>query len=147
VQWEFPERDGLPSVTLTWYHGGLAPPRPKELEPGRRVAGDIYIGEKGTLMGHRLIPESKMKRYGRPPKVLARSVGHDKEWVDACRGGPPAGSDFVAHGGLLTETPLLGNIAMHVGKKLQWDGPNMKFTNDESANGLLHRDYRYGWKL
>ena len=88
-----------------------------------------------------------MRSYGRPPKVLPRSVGHDKEWVDACRGGPPAGSDFVNHSGLLTETPLLGNIAMRIGKRLEWDGPNLRFTNDEAANKYLHREYREGWTL
>ena len=147
VSWKFPQRDQMPPVTLTWHGGGLQPPRPKALEKDRRVSGDIYIGDKGTLMGHRLIPETKMRSYGRPPQVLPRSVGHDKEWVDACRGGAPAGSDFVKHSGLLTETPLLGVIAMRLGKKLDWDGPNMKFTNDEAANRYLQREYREGWTL
>jgi hypothetical protein len=79
--------------------------------------------------------------------VLPRSPGQYKEWVDACRDGPPAGSNFVTHSGLLTETPLLGNIAMRVGKKLQWDGPSLKFTNDPAANEYLHRKYRDGWTL
>lgn len=147
VRWEYTERDGMPPVTLIWHGGGLRPTRPKELEEGRRVSGDIYIGDKGTLMGRRLVPETRMKSYGRPPKVVPRSVGHDKEWGDAYRGGVPAGSDFVNHGGLLTETPLLGNIAMRVGKKLVWDGPDFMFTNDEAANRYLHREYREGWAL
>ena len=145
VRWEFPARDGMPPVALTWHGGGVKPPRPKDLEPGRPVSGDFYVGEDGTLMGYQLIPKSRMKKYGRPPKRIPLSVGHDKEWVDACRGGPRAGSDFVNHAGLLTETPLLGNIAMRVGKKLDWDGPNMKFTNDDMANRYLHRAYREGW--
>ncbi|OHB78414.1 MAG: hypothetical protein A2Z25_22875 [Planctomycetes bacterium RBG_16_55_9] len=147
VRYEFPARDGMPPVALAWYDEGFEPPRPKGLEPGRGVSGVIYVGEQGTLMGHRLVPESRMKSYGRPPKVLARSPGQYKEWIDACRGGQPAGSDFVTHSGLLTETPLLGNIAMRAGKKLAWDGPNMKFTNDPSANQYLHRKYRDGWTL
>jgi hypothetical protein len=53
----------------------------------------------------------------------------------------------VNHSGLLTETPLLGNIAMRTGKVLDWDGPNLKITNDEAANRYLHRDYRDGWTL
>ena len=88
-----------------------------------------------------------MKSYGRPPKVLPRSVGHDKEWIDACRGGPPAGSDFVAHAALLTEICLLGNVALRVEKKLDWDGPNLKITNDDMANRYLRREYREGWPL
>jgi hypothetical protein len=147
ARYEFPARDEMPPLALTWYDGGLKPARPKELEAGRRVEDVLYIGEKGTMMGHRLIPESKMRDYGQPPKTLPRSVGHQKEWVDACRGGPPAGSDFVRHGGLLTEVCLLGNVAVRAGKKLHWDGPNMKVTNDEQANRYLHREYRDGWTL
>jgi len=147
AQWEFPARAGMPPVTLTWYGGGLTPPRPDGLEAGRRVSGDIYVGEEGTLMGQRLIPEARMRSYGLPPKVLLRSPGQYQEWIDACRGGRPAGSDFVRHSGLLTETPLLGNIAMQVGKKLQWDGPAMRFTNDETANRYLARAYRDDWTL
>jgi predicted dehydrogenase len=147
VTYEFPERDGMPPVKLTWHDDGFDPPRPKQLEPGRRVSGTIYIGEDGVLMGHRLVPEARMQEYGRPPKRLARSVGHDKEWIDACRGGPPAGADFVEHAGLLTETPLLGNIAIRLQKKLSWDGQQFRITNDETANDYLTRTYRQGWEI
>ena len=107
----------------------------------------IYVGEKGKLMGHILIPDSKRKAYGRPPKKLPRSVGHHKEWIDACSGGPPAGSNFLDYGGLLTEVCLLANVALRAGEKLQWDGLNMKVTNNEAANQYLHRKYREGWTL
>jgi len=147
ARYEFPARGDLPPVTLCWSDGGLKPPRPKGLEPSRRMADVIYIGEKGTMMGHRLIPESRMKAHGRPPRVLARSPGHYREWIDACRGGPPAGSNFVDHSGLLTETCMLGNVALRAGRKLDWDGPKMKVTNDAGANRLLHREYRKGWSL
>jgi hypothetical protein len=147
ARYEFPARGDMPPVTLTWYDGGLKPARPKELEPGRGMDDVIYIGDKGTLMGHRLIPESKMKSYGRPPKRLPRSVGHHKEWIDACRGGPPAGANFVDHAGLLTEVCMLGNVALRTGNKILWDGPNLKVTNDAAANRYLHRHYRQGWTL
>ena len=88
-----------------------------------------------------------MKAYGRPPKTLARSPGHYKEWVDACRGGPPAGANFVDHAGLLSEACMLGNVALRSGKKLAWDGPNLKVTNDDAANQYLRRQYRQGWSL
>lgn len=147
ARFEFPARGEMPPVVLSWYDGGLKPPFPRDLEATRGMGDVIYLGDQGTLMGHRLTPESKMKAYGRPPKRLPRSVGHYKEWVDACRGGPPAGSNFVDHSGLLTETCLLGNVAVRAGKKLTWDGPNCRITNDESANQLLHRTYRDGWVL
>jgi len=147
ARFEFLARGDMPPVTLTWYDGGLKPARPKELEPGRGIGDMIYIGEKGTMMGYRLIPESAMKKFGRPPKMLPRSVGHHKEWIDACRGGPPAGANFVDHAGLLTEVCMLGNVALRAEKKIAWDGPNMKITNDEQANRFLRRQYRHGWSL
>jgi hypothetical protein len=42
---------------------------------------------------------------------------------------------------------LLGNVALHADKQLQWDGPNLRVTNDEAANRYLHREYRSGWSL
>ena len=144
---EFPARGAMGPLTLCWYDGGLKAPRPAALEPARRMADVYYVGQTGTLMGHRLIPESAMKKYGRPPKRLPRSPGHDREWIDACRGGPPAGSDFVRHSGLLTEAVLLANVALRAGTRLRWDGPNCRVTNSKAANRFLAREYRPGWTL
>ena len=147
ARFEFPARGNMPPVVLSWYDGGLRPPRPPELEPDRGMEDTIYIGKKGKLMGHRLIPETAQKAFGRPPKFLPRSPGHYKEFVLGCRGGPPPGANFVDHAGLLTEVCMLGNVAVHAQKKLLWDGPNMKITNDAAANKWLQRDYRQGWTL
>jgi predicted dehydrogenase len=147
ARFEFPAREGMPPLLLTWYDGGLKPARPKELEPSRAMADVIYLGEKGTMMGHRIIPESRMKEYGRPPKVLPRSVGHVKEWVDACRGGPAPGANFVDHAGLLSEVCLLGSVAVRARQKLQWDDRQLKVTNNKEANQYLRRTYRSGWTL
>ncbi|HOL93994.1 MAG TPA: Gfo/Idh/MocA family oxidoreductase [bacterium] len=147
AHYEFPARENLPPVTLHWYDGGLKPPYPKELEPGRGISDTIYIGEDGVLMGPRLIPETKMKAFGQAPQILPRSPGHFQEWVDACRGGSAPGSNFVDHAGFLTETCLLGNVALRAGHPLLWDGPNGRITNDEDANRFLHREYREGWTL
>jgi len=145
---EFPARGDMPPVAINWYDGGLKPLRPKELEAGRGMGDMIYVGEKGKLMGHRMIPESAGKAYGRPPKKLPRSPGHMQEWILACRGGQPAGSNFVDHSGLLSEVCMLANVAVRrQGNKLLWDGPNLKFTNDAEANKLLQREYRAGWTL
>ena len=49
---------------------------------------------------------------------------------------------------MLTETILLGNVAIRLtGKKLAWDGPNLKFTNNPAANQYVHYEYRKGWTL
>lgn len=148
VRYQFPAREDMPAVKLTWYDGGLKPARPEELEAERQMgkSGAIYVGDKGKMLDGRLIPESKMKEYERPPKTLPRSIGHHKEWIEACKGGQAAGSNFdFAH--LVAEVVLLGNIALRTGEKLYWDGPNMKVTNVPEANEYIHRQYRQGWSL
>lgn len=156
VRYEFPARGDMPPVKLTWYDGGLMPPRPAELEEGRRYGGadsNLYVGDKGKMLGHRLIPEARMKEYKSPPKTLPRSPGHHKEWLLACKGGPPARSNFELSGPM-AEVVLLGNIAVRMGKmiyekglKLYYDGPNMRITNMPEANKYIRREYRKGWTL
>jgi len=156
VRYDFPAREGMPPVRLTWYDGGLMPARPEELAEGLRFGNaddNLFIGDKGKMLGHRLLPESRSKEYGRPPKVLPRSPGHHKEWINACKGGEQAGSNFDV-AGPLTEVVLLGNVALRMGQqlyekglKLYYDGPNMKVTNLPEANTNIHNEYREGWKL
>ena len=156
VRYEFPARAGMPPLKLTWYDGGLMPARPEELKEGLRFGNaddNLFIGDKGKMLGHRLIPEAKSKEYGRPPRVLPRSPGHHKEWINACKGGEPAGSNFDVSGPL-TEVVLLGNVALRMGQqlyekglKLYYDGPNMKVTNLPEANKYIRSEYREGWVL
>ena len=156
IRYDFPTREGMPPVKLTWYDGGLMPPRPKELEEGLRFGNaddNLFIGDKGKMLGHRLLPEARSKEYGKPPRILPRSPGHHKEWINACKGGEPAGSNFDV-AGPLTEVVLLGNVALRMGQqlyekglKLYYDGPNMKVTNLPEANKYIHNEYREGWTL
>ena len=81
-------------MKLTWFDGRLMPPRPKDLEPGRKLEGNgaVLIGDNGTIMhgshgagGVRIIPEVKMKAYKRPEKTLPRVKGgmggHEQDWI------------------------------------------------------------------
>lgn len=159
VTYYFPARQNMPELKLVWYDGGLRPPRPQELEPGR-VWGDngkLLVGDKGKIIegsgSFVLIPESKNKEFGEPPKVLPRSPGHYKEWILACKGGQPAGSNF-AWAGPLAETVLLGNIALRsqireemTRLRLEWDPVNLKIKNLDEANKFIRRNYRPGWDL
>jgi hypothetical protein len=101
----------------------------------------------------RMFPEERAKEYGTPPRILARSPGHHEEWLRACKGGPRPGSSFD-WAGPLTEGILLGNVALRAQlrddlttKKLLWDSDKMVFTNHESANQFLRREYRDGWQV
>ncbi len=148
VTFEFPAREGMPPLRLFWYDGGLKPPRPAELEPGRELPaeGNMYVGDKGTILEGRIIPESRMKAYTQPPKSLQRRPGTWGEWVEAIRGGEPAGCNFD-QAALLTEAVLLGNIAIRTGKSMDYDGRNMRFTNNDAANDHINPPYRSGWSL
>jgi predicted dehydrogenase len=159
IHYNFAARGDMPAVRLSWYDGGLEPARPAELEhgiePGDENGGVLFIGDKGSLMcgcyseNPRLIPLSRMKEYKQPPKTIERSKGHRQDWLDACRGGRPAGSGFD-YAAALTETVLLGNLAIRedtAGKKLEWDSRNMQIANLPEANKYIRRDYRQPWTL
>jgi len=156
ITYEFPARPGFDPVTLHWYDGGMKPPRPKELGEGRSwgPGGTLYVGDKGMMLGERLIPESRQREYGKPPQKLERSPGHHREWILACKGDKPAGSNFPDHAGLLAQVVLLGNLAIRPAlkekitrMKLHWDGDAMKVINMPEANQYLRREYREGWNV
>jgi len=161
VRYKFPERDGLPPVSLTWWDGGLMPPRPEELEEGRQMGdsdgGVLFIGDKGKLIcgcygrSPRLIPETKMKEFQRPPESIERipggENGHEQNWLQAIKEGKPAISNFD-YAGPFAEMVLLGNLAVRFpDRRLLWDGAGMKITNDSDAQAFVKRTYRDGWTL
>jgi hypothetical protein len=170
VVFQFPERDGLVPVKFTW-HEGIDGSRKKylpkaDLFHGQNVAdsGSLFVGEKGILYS----PDDYGARYvflGKDAKDLeaeAKKVpeslprngkgddGMKVEWVEAIRSGKPetalSNFDYAA---MLTETILLGNVAIRSGKgvKLEWDGPNMRVTNRSEAMQFVKREYRKGWEL
>ena len=155
VTYHFPARGELPPVRMVWYDGGIKPPRPEELEPHEEwpVDGVLYVGDRGKIM-HKshggkptLLPLSRMNDFQRPDETLPRIKGsHEKNWIDACKGGAPACSNFN-YSGPLTEVVLLGNLAIRTEGHLLWDGPNMRVTNNEAANEFVRREYRQGWRL
>jgi len=157
VHYQFPARGDLPPVKLHWYDGGLLPERPAELDDNRELDhedGIIFVGDKGKMVvtgwggeHPRLIPDSRDKEYKRPPKTLPRSIGHHKEWIEACKGNGTTRSNFD-FAGPLTEAVLLGSVCVrNGGEKLLWDSANLRFTNDPDANKYLHYEYRKGWSL
>jgi len=157
VHYHFPARADMPPVKVHWYDGGLLPARPDELEDGReldREDGIIFVGDKGKMLVSgwggehpRLLPESRNREYQRPAKTLPRSIGHHKEWIQACKTGSPTRSDF-AFAGPLTEAVLLGSLCVRLGgDELVWDSEKMAVKNSPEANELLQYKYREGWSI
>jgi predicted dehydrogenase len=174
ILYEFPKREDMPPVKFYWYEGSkngkrVLPPTEytvgKEKIPVLRQrekisdSGSLLVGDKGVLFSpndygeqYRLLPEEHYKDYQGPEKTLPRNGGGDDgmkaEWVEAIKGNKPsiAMSNFD-YAAMLTETILLGNVAMRVGKKIEWDGPKMKVTNSSDAEQYIKPKYREGWKL
>jgi predicted dehydrogenase len=167
ITFQFPARGDMPPVKFVWYEGQRDfkknLPR-RELLHGERPpgSGSLLVGEKGTLYSpndygasYVLLPKKNFEGFKKPEPRLPRKdkkLNHDTamkaEWVRAIMENNPslAYSNFD-YAGLLTETILLGNVAMRAGKKLEWDGEQLRFTNNTDANRFLHSEYRKGWTL
>ena len=155
VHWEFPPREGLPPVTLHWYDGGLRPAKPAELEhDGEPMPeeGLLFVGDRGKILAGfqgqapRLLPKSSMDAFQPPPRTLPRPEAELEQWVRACRGTTPSDASFT-NVAAISETILIGTIALRVEKKLRWDGAAGRFIDAPEADALATRAYRTGWEL
>ena len=152
--YEFAARGRQPAVRMTWYDGGLLPPKPAEMggEEFNPGGGALVIGTKGKLMYEnygskpRLLPASLHESVGTPARTLARIAdeNHEMNWVEAAKGLVPVSSPFE-YAAKLTEVMLLGIVSLRAGKKLAYDAANMHVTNDADANEFLTRVPRDGW--
>ncbi len=115
-------------------------------------AGCLLIGTKGMLhsTGHNtsytLLPKKEFEGFELPKPTLPRSRGHEREWADACKGGPAAMSNFN-YADPLAEFVLLGNVATQFEGRIEFDPIKVKVVNNAKADGALRRDYRQGWSL
>nr|WP_321354393.1 Gfo/Idh/MocA family oxidoreductase [uncultured Draconibacterium sp.] len=155
VRYEFDRRDNLPKVampevTVHWYDGGFMPPRPDELKDGEQMGDDgggcVFYGTRGKIMcgtyaaNPTLLPTSEMAHFQEPDKTIRRisnamEGGHEQDWIRACKESKDerveASSNF-SYAGPLNEMVVMGVLAVRLQslqRKLEWDGPNMRFTN------------------
>jgi predicted dehydrogenase len=141
-------------VTLHWYDGGKKPSA--DLIGGRKVPdnGAIVVGTKGTLCSVEwtggdwvLLPEERFRDFQPPKPSLPRAPqeSHHQEWLRACRGGPPAFCRFDAFASELTQALLVANLAMRVGRKVDWDAQKQEARGCPEAVAFIKRPYRQGW--
>ncbi|MGH9398272.1 MAG: Gfo/Idh/MocA family protein [Terriglobia bacterium] len=165
MHWEFPEREGRAPVVIHWYDGDLRPPRPKELAPGEHMShedgeGMLFVGDQGKILcgfegqKPRLIPDSRMKEFERPPDNLPKSPGAYREWLNAIRGAEPPRANFEFEQKVV-ESVLLGSVAVRMSSKLKWDPANMRVTglaegnagDLAAANAQINAPRRAPWKF
>ena len=170
VTLEYPARGDMPPVSVHWYEGKkdgkLVLPSEeitsKFLKEGEKLpnSGSFLVGEKGVLYSandygakFRIHPDdlAEGKNLTTPEKLPVNGGGDQgmkNEWVEAIKAGKPeiAYSNFDV-ASLLTESFLLGNVAIRVGQTLEWDGPGLKVTNVPAANRYVQTEYRRGWEV
>ncbi len=163
VNYVFPARGDDPEVEVSWYDGGLLPPRPEELPDGEIMGRDhnggcLFIGEKGKIMtgcygkDPILLPYSRMKEFTPPPKTLRRpeettglkwhNGAHEQDWIRACKESPEnrvLPSSNFDYAGPLNEMVVMGVVAVRLqdlNRWLHWDGENMRFTNISDSDKI-----------
>ena len=165
IRYEFPARGALPPVKFTWYDGKRdgKPMKPSlSLAPGLKKlgkGGSIIVGEKGSMYSdddygrrYTLLPAEEFVEFKLPAPSLPRARGPQEgdrvynEFIDACKGGPRCLGNFD-YAGPLTETVLLGNVALRTGEKIHWDSAGMRATNCDKAEQYIKKDYSYGFGI
>jgi hypothetical protein len=143
---------------MSWFDGGLMPPRPAQLPDSvvlDREGGVVFIGDKGILLHGtygskpKVYPEALMEAAVSVPRTMTRIVtSHEMNWANACKGQGQTTSP-IEYAARLTEVMLLGNVALRAGQgvKILYDGATGRITNNEKANQYLTREYRAGWSV
>jgi predicted dehydrogenase len=162
IKFEFPELDGRAAFTMFWYDGGNVPSAELfknvtlEVEiDGRKVpapvpSGVLLIGDKATMYAAGDYAEQGIQVVGGEELKVdyPKSPGHEKEWFIAMHDpGQPAMSNFPDYAGPLTETILLGNLAVWKRGRVEWDPTNLKPLNDPALERIVRSTYREGYEV
>lgn len=152
--YRYPATERRPAVKLTWYDSGLMPELPAAYDRTRSKyrRGVLFVGDKGYIAceGAGGPPQvallDKTATFTKPAPTLKRSAGHHRDWIDACKGGAAASSNFE-YGARLTEITLLGVLALRLGKKIGWDAAKMQVPGLPAADEIIQGTYRKGWEV
>lgn len=150
ITFEFPATEKRDAVKFFWYDGGMLPdPERFPKVPFDKLGGCLIVDEKGQPMP--LEAEGVQVEFEKAPRP--DELGHFQEWFASMQSGKPAFSNFADHAGPLTETVLLGNLAVWAatqegaaGAKVEWDAQNLK-ANLPGVEELIKPIYRTGWTL
>ncbi len=150
AHFDFPARDKQPPVKLNWYNGGKRPSYFAEGKVPKWGDGTLFVGTKGMLLAdyssYVLLPETDFKDYVPPKPTIPDSIGHHKEWIEACKHGTPTLCNFD-YSGPLAETVLLGCLAYRTGATIEWDAKNLKAKGCPAADAIIHPEFRKGWHI
>ena len=157
IRFDYKARGAKPPLSIYWYDGGKVPPPPISLPveapaPGAQPlrgggGGMVWIGTKGSYpIGRGPFLGKQTDPYPTAPERDWGRVEVHQDWVTAVKANKPAPCNF-AYAGPFTEAYLLGNIALRIGHRIEWDPKAFRITNCREANQYLTREYRRGWDL
>jgi predicted dehydrogenase len=155
LTYEFAAKGDRPAVKVIWHNGGKMPPVP-ELDPGEKLSdnGIYFAGEKGTMVcggwsgAPKLYPKKRREEFRPPAPTIPRSIGHHQEWIKACKEKKPEDAKAgFPYSGPFTEGLLVGNLALRLGKRIEWDSAAMKAPNAPEADALIRKTYRPGFGI
>ena len=111
----------------------------------------MFVGDKGKILAGfrgedpKLIPETRMKAVA-SEKPEESDRGGQEVWINAFRNNTQTPGSFI-NAVPVTETILLGAVALRARKRVEYDSIKMEITNVPEANKFLTREYRQGWEL
>ena len=159
ITFDFPELDGRAPLKLYWYDGGKIPD-PKlfsgvtvknpDGSPAPNISGCLIMGDKGTLYAAGSYANEGIQVIGTEETKgdYPRSRGHEEEFYDGIRNPEKVPtSNFVTYSGPLTETTLLGNLAVWKQGRVEWDAKTMTPLNDPSLMKIVKPEYHNGYGL
>jgi predicted dehydrogenase len=162
IRYEFPELNGRAAFTMHWYDGGNLPPADvfkgvtlavkennKEIPPPYH-SGVVIIGDKAKMYAAGDYADQGIQIIGAKEMDVdyPHSPGHEKEWFMAMRDSKkPAMSNFPDYAGPLTETILLGNLAVYKRGRVEWDPVQLKPLNDPWLMHIVHPTFREGYEV
>lgn len=155
-EFDHPSGDGN-IMPVHWYDGGNKPDIKllNGLENGfRHPSGAIIVGEDLTLYSFQdygdkwIIIDKDGKEVEAPEVEYEKSPGHFTEFHQSITGEREhAMSNFAAYAGPLTETILLGNLAVWAAasgesKKIEWDSEKLEASNAPEVMNVVKKEYR-----
>lgn len=149
VRFKFPKQETLPAFDLFWYDGGMKPHAPEELgDESLPAEGMMFVGDKGVILGGFRNENPRILGKGNEDATpYKEEITYGEEaWVNAFKNKKQTPGSFL-NAGPVTETILLGAVALRAKKKVQYDSATMQITNLPDANKYLYREYRPGWEL
>jgi hypothetical protein len=154
IRFKFQAQAELGPFDLFWYDGGMKPTTPDELyAEGKSLAreGMMFVGDKGKIIadfrGEEPVLYSEKKKIT-PDKISTEDEPKDGNalWINSFKNNTQSPGSFI-YAGPVTETILLGAVALRAGERVEYDSANMRITNVPDTNKYMVREYRKGWEL